>query len=67
MCTWQVKKGMQGIDAILYEKKGKGEQQTPVIPQCVCFACIRADFSRSPVVHDPRLPWSFRCHIFTGW
>lgn len=24
----QVKKGMQGIDAILYEKKGKGELET---------------------------------------
>ena len=33
MFTRQVKKGMQGIDAILYEKKGKGEQQTPLCPQ----------------------------------
>ena len=27
----QVKKGMQGIDAILYEKKGKGEPETPSV------------------------------------
>jgi hypothetical protein len=36
--SWQVKKGMQGIDAILYEKKGKGEQHTclAAVP-CVCL------------------------------
>jgi hypothetical protein len=67
MCTRQVKKGMQGIDAILYEKKGKGEQHTPSSPHCSGFACIMAEVSRSPLVHDHRLPWSFRRHILTGW
>lgn len=47
MCTRQVKKGMQGIDAILYEKKGKGEQHTPSSPHCSGFACIMAEVTRS--------------------
>jgi hypothetical protein len=33
----QVKKGMQGIDAILYEKKGKGEQQLHCLLRVPCM------------------------------